>query len=312
AILSEGKVGQTVQARVLRGQQIQVVSIPLLGPQAPASPPSIDARDNAQVDNPFAETLPRSKEAPALEPAPQSDRAPVALGVSVRPFEGARGVSVSEVRPGTPAFAAGLQPGDRIVSVDGRLTADVEAFKREIQGRGRGESLSLGLVRGQKMLRTTATLSPPTPTGKVANDGGAKKQENGSSVLGGIGSVLGGLFGGGTPGKAAPTDGAAQQTKPQLQNTPPRKSKASDSKDGLALGDDESVKPAGFEAAIADKLKKLVGDPPSLKSLAIPADKKSPIESSVAPDGEEASAEELREEIRKLQEKLKDVESSEE
>ncbi|MGI9470364.1 MAG: PDZ domain-containing protein, partial [Rubripirellula sp.] len=117
AILSERKVGQRVQARVLRGQQIQVVSIPLLGPQAPASPLSIDARDNAPVDNPFAETLPRSKEAPALEPAPQSDRAPVALGVSVRPLEGARGVSVSEVRPGTPAFAAGLQPGDRIVSV---------------------------------------------------------------------------------------------------------------------------------------------------------------------------------------------------
>ncbi len=53
---------------------------------------------------------------------------------------------VAEVVPDTAAAAAGIEPGDRIVAVDGVATADFEAVRTVIAGRP-GETLALDLER---------------------------------------------------------------------------------------------------------------------------------------------------------------------
>ena len=80
----------------------------------------------------------------------------------------------------------------------------------------------------------------------------------------------------------------------------------------MPLGEEEGIKPVGFESEIANKLKKLVGDPPSLQKLGIPDSKKSPVEPSVSTGDSKAkpTADQLREQIQNLQEQLEEVESS--
>lgn len=314
AILDRRKVGQTVQTRVLRGQSIQVVNIPLLGPAAQSAPPETQPPrrkksatppmgiQSSRVENPFAEPTPN---VPRPELAPAAADAPVPLGVSVRPLEDARGVTIAELKPNSPASAAGLKVGDRIVSVDGRLTAGVDAFKQEIQSRRRGDSLSLGLVRGEKMMRTTVTLDTPQPVSPLASTG--TKSTKDGSLLRGIGNVLGGVFGGAESDDKKPGGGTAERSAASKQK---REDKSQ--QDGMALEDDEGVKPVGFDDEIANQLKKLVGDPPSLKELGIPANQKSPVEPGVATNlrKSDSTAAELREQIRQLQERLKEVEKA--
>ena len=62
---------------------------------------------------------------------------------------------VFSVTSGTPAAAAGLQPGDRIVAVNGRPTGTFDAASRLIRS-SRGREVSLTVLRGGKLL----TLAP--------------------------------------------------------------------------------------------------------------------------------------------------------
>jgi len=73
------------------------------------------------------------------------------------------GVLVSSVLPGTPAARAGVQPGDRIVAVEGRpvtvrFETQLPAFTNELLQRTPGKALALQLVRGTKQLELK--LSP--------------------------------------------------------------------------------------------------------------------------------------------------------
>jgi len=52
------------------------------------------------------------------------EHAPAGIGIGLRAAD--QGIGVSFVRPGTPAEAAGLQPGDVIISVDGQATVDMD------------------------------------------------------------------------------------------------------------------------------------------------------------------------------------------
>jgi serine protease Do len=74
-----------------------------------------------------------------------------------------RGVLVSAVLPGSPAAAAGVKPGDRVLAVEGRpanvrFDTQLPAFTNELLQHTPGMPLTLTLARGSQELQVT--LSP--------------------------------------------------------------------------------------------------------------------------------------------------------
>ena len=75
------------------------------------------------------------------------------------------GVLVSGVLPETPAAAAGVQPGDRIIEVEQkpvtvRFETQLPAFTNELLQRTPGKPLAIKLVRGTKTLALTLSPAP--------------------------------------------------------------------------------------------------------------------------------------------------------
>lgn len=70
------------------------------------------------------------------------------LGLSVAPGR----ISVSSVLPDSPAHEAALQPGDQILSVNGRTLAGARAFIEVVRSSA-GSDLSVELLRGSDQLR---------------------------------------------------------------------------------------------------------------------------------------------------------------
>jgi len=80
-------------------------------------------------------------------------------------------IVVSDVLPDSPARAAGLEPRDIIISVDGEILpkfspdrAVTSYFERRILTREPGDPVTLGILRGSERLEITAVLTiQPTP-----------------------------------------------------------------------------------------------------------------------------------------------------
>ncbi len=75
-----------------------------------------------------------------------------------------RGVLVTQVSPDSPAAAAGIAPGDVIVSMDGQEVAGVDDLRRLMVNHAVGETISLGVVSAGQARRTvqvTLTERPP-------------------------------------------------------------------------------------------------------------------------------------------------------
>jgi serine protease Do len=79
------------------------------------------------------------------------------------PPDARHGVIVSDVAPGSPAAGAGLQPYDRIVSIDGSDVDSVPAFAMNIYLRGKGDHLSLGVARDGKTRSITVPVEEVRP-----------------------------------------------------------------------------------------------------------------------------------------------------
>jgi membrane-associated protease RseP (regulator of RpoE activity) len=209
------------------------------------------------------------------------------FGIKSREERGVRGVLVTDVAADSPAAAAGLKVGDRIVSLDGRLTSNREALDRELARQAPGNPFAFQVIRNGKLI--TAEVGLKDPRG-LANNGatgngvtGDAAKESGS-LLSGFGSMLGGLMGG-----KANAKGDASANK----------------RDEMAFGDEEPVEQAAFEEEIHPAVEKLQRDPPSLETLPLPPAEAKPVESSVL----NRRAEELREEIRLLEQRLKELEA---
>ncbi|HVM20315.1 MAG TPA: RIP metalloprotease [Egibacteraceae bacterium] len=71
---------------------------------------------------------------------------------------------LEQVVADSPAAQAGLQPGDRVVAIDGAPTGDFEQVRDAIQGRA-GESVEITLARDDREITTTATLATQMPDG---------------------------------------------------------------------------------------------------------------------------------------------------
>jgi putative serine protease PepD len=66
---------------------------------------------------------------------------------------------VTQVESGSPADSAGIQNGDVIVSLDGKTVSSADQLAVAIQGDKPGQSVKIGLYRGQHQLTATATLT---------------------------------------------------------------------------------------------------------------------------------------------------------
>ncbi len=74
------------------------------------------------------------------------------------PPNGAAGVEVRSITPGSGAESSGLQPGDRILSVDGAPVTIFEELAGLVAARVPGDVVELEVVRGDEVLTLEATL----------------------------------------------------------------------------------------------------------------------------------------------------------
>jgi S1-C subfamily serine protease len=73
-------------------------------------------------------------------------------------FERPHGVVVNAVVDGGPVAAAGIQPGDLILEVDGMDISDPGAFDYYVMVKGIGQSVSVGVLRGETMIALNLDL----------------------------------------------------------------------------------------------------------------------------------------------------------
>lgn len=69
------------------------------------------------------------------------------------------GVIVSDVAPGGPGARAGLQPGDIIVSLDGKRMENGRQFRINLYTRGAGQQIVLDVLRGERRMPLRVTVA---------------------------------------------------------------------------------------------------------------------------------------------------------
>ena len=324
--LSLRRAGESVSARVLRGDQMKTIRIPLLGPQPPSlawnrqSGASLPVPPLPKPPAPKSPAKPRHVigtvpvagpveilPAPLTRPAAQlSNNAGVEqYGILLNAESLLRGARVEGVVKGSVADFSGIKPADRVVSVDGVLTRDNTALVRQFDGVTLGTIVSLGVVRGdsyviKRMELTTeiksgtAAVERPLNASEKPRSADGKEIETESGVLEGIGSVLGGLLGGADKerNEGQFEDGPFEAV-PQERKEGPKAS--------------ESVRQTSFEQNSSGQLNKMLGDPPSLDGLSVkPKADSTPSTTDSETPGQTAA--DMREQIRLLQEKLKQIE----
>jgi serine protease Do len=92
----------------------------------------------------------------APRPAPQRPPGSGYLGLYVDELK--EGLSIQEVRPGSPADLADLRPGDLIVRVGNRTVATRDELNARIWQRKPGDKVKLGIKRGAESLDVEVTL----------------------------------------------------------------------------------------------------------------------------------------------------------
>jgi len=85
------------------------------------------------------------------------------LGISGENVQ-ACGISILQVKPGTPAETAKLQIGDVIVAIDNTPITSVNDLRTRIQNHKAGDSVVLTYQRSSQNLTVTVTLSAVPPT----------------------------------------------------------------------------------------------------------------------------------------------------
>ncbi len=73
-------------------------------------------------------------------------------------FTPTQGAVVLQVQSGSPADAAGLQQGDVITSFQGKPVTSADQLATAIQGDKPGQTVKIGIYRGQDQMTVTATL----------------------------------------------------------------------------------------------------------------------------------------------------------
>jgi membrane-associated protease RseP (regulator of RpoE activity) len=125
-------------------------------------------------------------------PAPTAGPAQAYLGVSVS-FGGFGGLRVASVDPAGPAAAAGLQGGDVIRSVDGRVVRTPEQLRSAITSHSPGDTVTITYERADQESRTEVKLTAapasalqiePSPAAPPPGAGGPGRGAGGGPQLG--------------------------------------------------------------------------------------------------------------------------------
>jgi serine protease Do len=82
------------------------------------------------------------------------------LGVTLGSGRRPEGTVVTSVAPGSPAAMAGLAPGDRIVSIDGRAVRDAHALSRAVEMVPIGQEMTLVVERQGKKFEAKFRTEP--------------------------------------------------------------------------------------------------------------------------------------------------------
>ena len=346
-LLSQRRPGQVVTARVLRGDRMKTIQIPLLGPPLAVNsgPPQAGnvANSSRQPGVPVApvpkppspglgqsagelvpvpstnapETLPGSPLPETLPaPMPQRNSAGAMIeqyGIIPRAQSKLRGAVVEGVVQGSTAAVAGILPADRVVSVDGLLTRDAQALSRQLASLPDQSSASLGVVREgtyliKPMLLTTEIRSASDSAGRGQTDAASADEDSTNQHAAGENGVLEGI--------GSVLGGLLGGSQKKMQGSPSTGSPTTGSptagKSGPETGPStKPVQQTSFQQKVSGQLQRILGDPPSLNGLPVkPKSNTEDISSDEAPPRETAqTAAEMREQIRQLQEKVKRMEA---
>ncbi|RYD52994.1 MAG: PDZ domain-containing protein [Sphingobacteriales bacterium] len=126
------------------------------------------------------------------------------LGVLTDPQQSKGGAYIREVQPASPAQAAGLRAGDKIVAVDGATIADAQELIETISAHAPEDTVKITYERSGKRLNTTAYLE-----GAALEGGGMSGGMFGMPPGGDFSEELGKLFGGGGGGLFGSKDAEA-------------------------------------------------------------------------------------------------------
>jgi S1-C subfamily serine protease len=88
--------------------------------------------------------------------------------LGVQPQTTPQGVMVSEIRPGTASYEAGLRNGDIILSLDGQSMRDVSDFVYLIRTKQPGDKVEIEYLRGNEKRLSTAKLAGRRLSGERA------------------------------------------------------------------------------------------------------------------------------------------------
>lgn len=141
------------------------------------------------------------------------------IGADLQDVTGRRGIEVRSIQPGSIAEAAGLKTGDRIVAIDGRMISDMNGLVEWLSSHPPESTAEIRLIRNNELVDVTlsfaANAKRPVTNAAAANQQpgqapvAVSAEQEKSSILGGIGSVFGGMF-----SKApSPVDSSATDSK---------------------------------------------------------------------------------------------------
>ena len=94
-----------------------------------------------------------------IKPTPHTEQGETAGFLDFIPDYGDVIVAISDVTPGSPAAAAGLQGGDRIVAIGGQEIKSSEQFVQYVR-QHKTEPIVMDVDRGGRKLQLTATIPP--------------------------------------------------------------------------------------------------------------------------------------------------------
>ena len=144
--------------------------VPALQPAPPQPTQDFSDYGSSILSGPESDPSPASEIASQQESAGAPKRTPV-LGIEIQERNGQRGVTVVSVTPNSPAAKAGLNEGDRIVSVEGNLVTGVKTLVDKVAGQSIGDSIRIQLVRGERLVSSNVTL-------EAFDDGSKSAQPN--------------------------------------------------------------------------------------------------------------------------------------
>ena len=268
------KVGERVKVRFVRGGTTYLTSVPLIerpieesgeeNTKASDHEPSpvnkkVAAKKASQLNPEEGPGAFRENQAKRIGGKTEQPEPRVRLGLMIEDPGGLRGVLVTSVREGTFASEAGIRPGDRIVSIDGRLIADSMALRREVAGLNLGDDLSMGMVRNGQLISKTVMIKNATSNADgspvaSAKDAEQESRESVGGIASGLGSVIGGLFGRGSSSK--PSSNSNHPTSKTIEPV--------QFDDEMAFGDHEPIQPSVFGGEAATSLRQRTISPRSL------------------------------------------------